>query len=56
MNSQQLSRPKDRVQNIQGSGAFGKKIWKDFEKIFAMPTWPPWFMGLDVLIMVKAGV
>lgn len=56
MNSQQLPCPKDQVEKLQESATFGKKIWKDFEKIFAMPTWPPWFMGLDVLIMVKAGV
>lgn len=34
----------------------GKRLWQDFDKIFAMPHWPPWFMGLDVLVMVKAGM
>lgn len=33
-----------------------KQILRGFENIFSMPQWPPWFIGLDVLIMVKAGM
>jgi len=33
-----------------------KQILGGLETIFSMPQWPPWFIGLDVLIMVKAGM
>lgn len=54
MNYDPLPRQRNRGHHFQDSLIFGKQIWRDFEKLFVMPNWPPWFIGLDVLIMVKA--